>query len=143
MVPRLLVLLLIVGLSSAHPRPQDESDADNVVDTDIDSLKEAIALELQKDEEDPNNVVDAIKGLLTNIANVETADRLEGSNDVVIVQYVEGDLLSSEDGSGQEEEVENEESSVEVMSVPPEVDHSGDEVEESSVDADATDTDTR
>ena len=54
------------------------------------SRREAIALELQKDEEDPNNVVDAIKGLLTNIANVETADRLEGSNDVVIVQYVEG-----------------------------------------------------
>merc|ERR1712117_955014 len=117
MVPtKLLVLLVIVGLTLAHPRPQDESDADNVVD--------------------------AIKGLLTNIANVETAERLEGSNDVVIVQYVEGDLLSSEDGSGQGEEVaeqsgdevENEESSVEVMSVPP-------EVEESSVDA--TDTDTR
>merc|ERR1712027_175343 len=126
MVPRLLVLFVIVGLASAHPRPQDESDADNVVDTDIDSLKEAIALELQKDEEDPNNVVDAIKGLLTNIANVETADRLEGSNDVVIVQYVEGDLLSSEDGSGQGEEVEqsggNEESGAEVMSDPPEVD---------------------
>ena len=53
------------------------------------STREAIALELQKDEEDPNNVVDAIKGLLTNIANVETSDRLEG-NDLAIVQYVEG-----------------------------------------------------
>lgn len=117
MASKLIVLLVIVGLVSAHPRPQDE-DADNVVETDIDSLKEAIALELQKDEEDPNNVVDAIKGLLTNIANVETSDRLN-ANDVVIVQYVEEPLI--EEGSGQE------------------VDYSGDEDEESNVDA----TDTR